>query len=114
MSRPFALIQRSLAAKLILSVGLILLLTITTWSYFSIAYQKRSLEQQVVQHTDTLGDAIKLGAHYAMMLNAREDINQIITNMGRLPQVRNIRIYNKEGAITVSYTHLTLPTIYSV
>jgi len=102
MSRPFALIQRSLAAKLILSVGLILLLTITTWSYFSIAYQKRSLEQQVVQHTDTLGDAIKLGAHYAMMLNAREDINQVITNMGRLPQVRNIRIYNKEGAIKYS------------
>ncbi|MEJ5358285.1 MAG: PAS domain S-box protein [Desulfobacterales bacterium] len=102
MTGIFAAVQRSLAAKLILSVGLILLLTITTWSYFSIAYQKRSLEQQVVQHTDTLGDAIKLGAHYAMMLNAREDINQIITNMGRLPQVRNIRIYNKEGAIKFS------------
>ncbi len=102
MTGLFAAIQRSLAAKLILSVGLILLLTITTWSYFSIAYQKRSLEQQVVQHTDTLGDAIKLGAHYAMMLNAREDINQIITNMGRLPQIRNIRIYNKEGAIKFS------------
>ncbi len=92
-------IRNSLAAKLILSAGIILLVTISTWSYFSIAYQKNYLQQKAVAQTERLGNTIKLGAHYAMMLNARDDINQIINNIARLDEIRNIRIYNKEGAI---------------
>ena len=92
-------IRNSLAAKLILSAGAILLVTISTWSYFSIAYQKNYLQQKAVAQTERLGNTIKLGAHYAMMLNARDDINQIINNIARLEEIRNIRIYNKEGAI---------------
>jgi histidine kinase len=95
-------IRRSLISKLILSVGVILLMTISTWSYFSITYQKRNLEQQVVSQTERLSNTIKLGTHYAMMLNSRDDINQIINNIARLEQIQNIRIYNKEGAIKFS------------
>ena len=95
-------IRRSLVSKLILSVGFILLLTISTWSYFSIAYQKESLLNEVVSQTDRLSNTIKLGTHYAMMLNSRDDINQIITNIARLKEIQNIRIYNKEGAIKFS------------
>ncbi len=92
-------IRNSLAAKLILSAGAILLVTISTWSYFSIAYQKNYLQQKAVAQTERLGHTIKLGAHYAMMLNSRDDINQIINNIARLEEIRNIRIYNKEGAV---------------
>jgi histidine kinase len=95
-------IRRSLVSKLILSVGVILLLTISTWSYFSITYQKESLLNEVVSQTDRLSNTIKLGTHYAMMLNSRDDINQIITNIARLKEIQNIRIYNKEGAIKFS------------
>ena len=95
-------IRSSLVSKLILSAGFILLLTISTWSYFSIAYQKTYLQDEVVSQTERLGNTIKLGTHYAMMLNSRDDINQIITNIGRLKEIQNIRIYNKEGAIKFS------------
>jgi histidine kinase len=95
-------IRKSLVAKLILSVGVILLLTISTWSYFSIAYQKKSLRDEVVSQTERFSNTIKLGTHYAMMLNSRDDINQIITNIGRLHEIRNIRIFNKQGAIKFS------------
>jgi histidine kinase len=95
-------ISRSLVLKLILSVGFILLLTISTWSYFSIAYQKKNLEKEVVFQTERLSNTIKLGTHYSMMLNSRDDINQIINNIARLEQIENIRIYNKEGAIKFS------------
>jgi histidine kinase len=37
-----------------------------------------------------------------MMLNSRDDINQIIYNIGRQPEIENIRIYNKEGKIKFS------------
>ncbi|MCK7506136.1 MAG: hypothetical protein MZV70_20025 [Desulfobacterales bacterium] len=93
---------RSLVSKLILSVGFILLLTISTWSYFSIAYQKNNLQEEVVSQTERLSNTIKLGTHYAMMLNSRDDINQIINNIARLKEIQNIRIYNKEGAIKFS------------
>jgi histidine kinase len=92
-------VRKSLATKLILIVGIILMLTISAWSYFSIAYQKEYLQQKFVAQTERLGHTIKLGAHYAMMLNARDDINQIINNIARLGEIRHIRIYNKEGAV---------------
>jgi histidine kinase len=102
MARFISKIKASLVSKLILSVGAILLLTISTWSYFSIAYQKKNLEEEVVSQTERLGNTIKLGTHYAMMLNSRDDINHIINNIARLEQIQNIRIYNKEGAIKFS------------
>ncbi len=95
-------IRSSLVSKLILSVGFTILLTISTWSYFSIAYQKSYLQNEVVSQTERLGNTIKLGTHYSMMLNSRDDINQIITNIGRLEEIQSIRIYNKEGAIKFS------------
>ncbi len=95
-------IRSSLASKLILGVGATLLLTISTWSYFSIAYQKTNLQNEVVSQTERLSNTIRLGTHYAMMLNSRDDIHQIITNISRLSNVQDIRIYNKEGAIKFS------------
>jgi histidine kinase len=95
-------IRSSLGLKLILSVGVTLLITISTWSFFSIAYQKKSLQNEVISQTERLSNTIKLGTHYAMMLNARDEINQIINNIARLQEIRSIRIYNKEGAIKFS------------
>jgi histidine kinase len=95
-------IRSSLGLKLILSVGVTLLMTISTWSYFSIAYQKKNLQDEVISQTERLSNTIKLGTHYAMMLNARDEINQIINNIARLKEIQSIRIYNKEGAIKFS------------
>jgi histidine kinase len=37
-----------------------------------------------------------------MMLNSRDDINQIITNISKQRGIENIRIYNKQGQIKFS------------
>jgi len=102
MPNLIATIRSSLVLKLILSVGATLLITISTWSYFSIAYQKKNLQEEVVSQTERLSNTIKLGTHYAMMLNSRDEINQIINNIARLKEVQSIRIYNKDGAIKFS------------
>jgi histidine kinase len=107
-------IRGSLVSKLILSVGVTLLLTISTWSYFSIAYQKKSLQNEIVAQTERLGNTIRLGTHYAMMLNSRDDINQIITNIGRMREIENIRIYNKDGAIKFSNRPAELERITNI
>jgi len=95
-------IQRSLVFKLILSVGLILLVTLTTWVYFNIKYQQEKFKDSLIKDIDRLSSTIKLGTHYAMMLNSRNDINQIITNIGGQQEIEAVRIYNKIGEIKFS------------
>ena len=95
-------LRNSLAAKLILSVGTVLLVIIATWAYFNIRYQKEKMMKNMVAGTDRLTTTIRLGTHYAMMLNSRDEINQIINNIGRQPEIKNIRIYNKGGEIKYS------------
>ncbi len=95
-------IRDRLIFKLILTVGLIFILSVSIWAYFNTAYQKEKAMQNIVDTTDRLTTTIQLGTHYAMMLNSRDDINQIIMNIGRLPEIENIRIYNKAGEIKYS------------
>lgn len=93
---------KSLIVRLTLLVGLVLLLSISTWAYFNINYQKKHSFDLMVSDIDRLADMIKLGTNYAMMLNSREDINEIIKNIGRHEEIESIRIYNKEGQIKFS------------
>ena len=95
-------LRRSLASKLIVTVGLTLLITISTWAYFNVNYQEKKLMNNIVAGTDRLTNTIKLGTHYAMMSNSRDDINQIITNIGKQKEIETIRIYNKDGQIKYS------------
>ena len=95
-------LRNSLAAKLILTVGIVLLVTIATWAFFNIRYQKEKMVKNMLAGTDRLTTTIRLGTHYAMMLNSRDEINQIINNIGRQPEIKNIRIYNKDGEIKYS------------
>jgi histidine kinase len=93
---------KSFVSKLILAVGLTLLLTISAWAYLNVKYQEEKVMQNILTSTDRLTNTIRLGTHYAMMLNSRDDINQIIRNIGKQPEIKNIRIYNKEGQIKYS------------
>jgi len=95
-------IRHTLSFRLIFCVGLILLISISTWAYFNIKYQKKKAVENIVAEADRLGNTIRLGTHYAMMLNSRDDINQITKNIGRQKGIENIRIYNKEGQIKFS------------
>ncbi|MCD4719291.1 MAG: PAS domain S-box protein [Desulfobacula sp.] len=92
-------LKHSLVSKLIISVGLTVILSISAWAYFNISNIKTQIMKNVIASTDRLTNSIKLGTHYAMMLNSRDDITQIINNIATQPEIENIRIYNKEGQI---------------
>ena len=99
MPSPFHHIRKSIVLKLILTVGAVLLCSISTWAYIDTKYQKQKVMKNIMDGTDRLTNTIRLGTHYAMMLNSRDDINQIINNIARQPEIENIRIYNKAGQI---------------
>ncbi len=95
-------IWQKLVFKLILTMGLTLLLCISAWSYTSIKYKKQETMSNLSAEADRLSNTIKLGTHYAMMLNSRNDIAEIIKNISRQRDIKAIRIYNKTGQITYS------------
>ena len=95
-------IRRSLISKLLILVGLSLFLCVSVWAYYNIKYQKKKLMNGIVSNADTLTTTIKLGAHYAMMNNLRDDITRIISKFSSEKKIKNLRIYNKEGQIKYS------------
>jgi len=105
MQNPWTVIRKSLALKLIATAGLSLVFSVAALSYFAISHQEEILMSYVVNEADRLGTTIKLGTRYAMMINSRDDLNQIITNIGSQPGIRAVRVYNKEGEVKFSNVH---------
>ena len=77
-------------------------IAISIWAYFNIRHQKNYLLNDALKDADRISNTIKLGTHYAMMLNSRDDINQIIQNVAKQKEIKNIRIYNKKGYVKFS------------
>ena len=102
MFQPITRIRRSLFAKLTIIVGATLLASMAIWAYFNIDYSQKRMMEEVIANTDRLTNTIRLGTHYAMMLNSRDDITQIIQNIGKQSGIEHIRIYNKSGQIKFS------------
>lgn len=108
MSNPWAFIKKSLSLKLILTAGLSLVSSVAALSYFAIIHQESILMRYAVEEVDRLGTTIKLGTRYAMMLNSRDDLNHIITNIGLQEGIRILRIYDGVGTIKFSNNHQEL------
>lgn len=102
MVNPASWFRKSLAARLILAVGFTLLVSISAWAYFNIRYQKQRMMDTTMAATDRLVDTIRLGTNYAMLLNSRDEIHQIVRNVARQESIENVRIYNKSGEIKFS------------
>jgi histidine kinase len=102
MVSPLTQKRHSLALKIIASVGIILLISFSAGAYFYLRQYREKMMSDIVQDCDRLSKAIMLSTYYAMMFNERDDINQIIYNMGRLKGLEHVRIYNKEGKIKFS------------
>ncbi len=95
-------IRHSLVFKLIMIMAFICFVAISVWAYFSINYQRNKAVGDTLGVADRISKTIRLGTHYSMMLNARDDIHQIIQNTATQREIENVRIYNKRGFIKFS------------
>jgi histidine kinase len=94
--------RMNIVSKLIIFIAVSLSIVISAWAYFNINYQKRKLMEHIISDTDRLTETIRLGTHYAMMSNSRDEINQIIKNIGKQRGIEGLHIYNKAGQIKFS------------
>ncbi|MFH0729615.1 MAG: PAS domain S-box protein [Pseudomonadota bacterium] len=94
--------QRSFLSRIIAATGLTLFVSISIWAFFIIRYQHEKTTEAVITSVDRLATTIRLSTRQAMMLNSRDDINQIIRDVSQLEDLSIIRIYNKKGVIKFS------------
>jgi len=98
----FKRFRESLIAKMILSGGVTLLLCVILWTGFNVYYFKRNVVTGVMSDIEMVSDTIMLALHYAMMLDAEEDIKENINNISKQEEIETIRVYNKQGRIVFS------------
>ncbi|HSO19048.1 MAG TPA: PAS domain S-box protein, partial [Desulfosarcina sp.] len=105
---------RSLLLKLLVCVGGLLLLSLGVWGVFNFRYMQKKMIDNITAGTQRLSNTIRLGTHYAMMINSRDDIKQIITNVSKQHDIVNIRIYNKQGEIKFSNRDAEIDTVTNI
>jgi histidine kinase len=105
MKNPIEFLRSSLVAKLSIAMGVILLAAVIIETLFNIQYQSEKFLQANIASANRVTNTIQLGTHYAMMLNSREDIHQIISNCGLQEDIVRLRIYSKSGDVKFTKTH---------
>jgi diguanylate cyclase (GGDEF)-like protein len=104
----------SLFINLLFGVGAILFLSMGSLAYFSISYINRTIMNNVMAEADRFNNTIKLGTHYSMMSNIRDDITQIIRNIAKQENVEHIRIYEKNGRAKFSNKDEDIGTVADI
>ncbi len=91
-----------IALKLIIAVGFITIAIIGVFSYLTIGAQSDALLSQAGIHANKLSDAIKNSTLTSMLQNKKEEMHAIVNTVAQEPSIQEIRIFNKEGAVTFS------------
>jgi len=98
----FGIFGRSLRAKLLLFMGIILLLAIGVFAYVSIGIQKKQLMSNVVEEALRLSDIVEKTTQYSMIQNHREGVQRVIETVGSEKSIEKVRVFNGVGKIMVS------------
>jgi two-component system NtrC family sensor kinase len=91
-----------ISSRLMLAVGLASLVIIGALSSILIRAQHSRLIALDGEHARSVAETIRSSTRYAMLLNQREGIEQIIHAVGRQSEISDVRIFNKEGRIVYS------------
>ncbi len=91
-----------LAQKILIIMGATLLGGMLALSAASIWYQQKHMIESLTANGARLGDTIRRGLHFSMLLNAREELAEIVKNIGDQKDIVSIRVYNKEGEVMFS------------
>ena len=91
-----------LATKILIATGLALFGGVFALSAASIWYQQEHMVDSLTASGARLGDTIRRGLRFSMLLNSRHELAEIVKNIGEQSDIISIRVYNKEGEIMFS------------
>src|SRR4030065_1904459 len=102
---------RSLKTKILLGVIIVVVVIEGLFLYMNI----KSLSQQMIEKTEkeafNLSETIRLSIRNAMMKDRRDEYQRIIDDVAQRKGIVEVRIFNKQGEITVSSDQSKVGTI---
>ncbi len=93
---------RGLGFKLFVFLALFLLLYFAINTLIFLESYANQVEYDVVHHAIQVSELVKRSTRYSMLKNHREDLANIIDNIGREEGIEGAWIFNKEGEIRFS------------
>jgi two-component system NtrC family sensor kinase len=101
----------SLKAKILLSVIIAVVVIEGIFLYLNIS----SLSQQMIEKTEeeafNLSETIRLSIRNAMIMDRRDEYQRIIDDVAQRKGITEVRIFNKQGEITVSSDRTKVGTV---
>jgi two-component system, NtrC family, sensor kinase len=104
-------IRVGLAAKLAICVVASTALLFSLFGYLNLRMERRQSQDLVLQSAERITDLILRSTYFLMLRNDREALYRVIQELGSEPGIRRIRIFNKEGRITVSTDSAELDSV---
>ena len=94
--------RAGLTAKLGVALVASIAIIFGVFGWLNLRAQRQEAEQLVQLSADRVGDIIKHATRYGMMNDDRAALYEVIRDIGTEPAIERVRIFNKEGRITLS------------
>jgi len=102
MIKSLKRITKSLAGKLIIAIGLLIIIGGGISWYVLIETSKKNLMDKAVKYTAAYSDLVKKGTRYSMLTYHREAIQKTVEDIGSAEDIMGIRIFDSKGKIFYS------------
>lgn len=93
---------KRIGGKLILLVGATAITIVGLFAYLSLEAMDARLLGEVERHANQLSETVRASTRYAMLLNERDHIRQIVHSISQQQDIGKVRILNKAGEIIYS------------
>ena len=92
-------VTHTLAFRLFLLIASLQTVILVSLALAMIHIQRESMMENVMQSAARMSDVIVRSARHSMLLNRKEDVQQIMAGVGGEQGFEGVRLYNKEGRV---------------
>lgn len=93
---------RTIAFRLFLLIASVAAIILATFTIVSIRIQHSDAMEHVLLSAVRMSDVIARSTRHSMMLNQKDDVQNIVTSIGGQQGIEDIRIYDKQGIVVFS------------
>lgn len=103
-------LRHSLLVKFMTVISAVLLITMFISVVVNVRFQRQITQENSLHEADYFSESILRSTYYQMLADDRQMLYQMIDEVGSMPGIRRIRLFNKEGVINFSTDKLEVGT----
>lgn len=104
-------LRHSLLVKFMTVISAVLLITMLISVVVNVRFQRQITQENSLHEADYFSETILRSTYYQMLEDDREMLYQMIDEVGAMPGIRRIRLFNKDGVINFSTDKQEVGTI---